>query len=233
MRTLLTSACVATAAATVLLAAPTAYADAPGDNGTVKVHKVTTSEDDMRNNPHVCEFYLDGFKFDGHQQVSWYIVGKASKGGWGTDHALEGTVTLNADGHERTDDLQLPSGHYKLYWNFDGEHGKAKHKVFKVQCDEGSAPGEDTPGTTPSEGASTTPGGDTEKPTATPSSPAASESSAAAAPSAAPSPNGGSEDLAETGSSAPVGAIAGAAALLLGAGAYLTLRRRNSRARQH
>ncbi|HET6635130.1 MAG TPA: LPXTG cell wall anchor domain-containing protein [Streptomyces sp.] len=225
---------MATAAATVLLAAPAAYADAPGDNGTVKVHKVTTSEDDMRNNPHVCEFYLDGFKFDGHQQVSWYIVGKASKGGWGTDHALEGTVTLNADGHERTDDLQLPSGHYKLYWNFDGEHGKAKQKVFKVRCDEGSAPGEDTPGTTPSEGASTTPADDASQPASpAPSAPAAEESSAAAAPSAAPSPNGGSEDLAETGSSAPVGAIAGAAALLLGAGAYLTLRRRNSRARQH
>ncbi len=77
MRTLLTSACLTAAAATVALSAPAAYADAPGDNGTVKVHKLKTPEDDMRNDPHVCGFYLDAFHFDAQQQVSWKIVGKA------------------------------------------------------------------------------------------------------------------------------------------------------------
>jgi LPXTG-motif cell wall-anchored protein len=223
MHTLLRTACVTTAAATVLLAAPAAYADAPGDNGTVKIHDAATGEALMKNEPHVCTFYLDAFKFDGQQQVDWKIVGMPP-----TDKqrmvAETGAITLNGEGHGRTNDLQLKDGHYKLIWNFDGEHGKAKHKVFWVGCED------DQPGTTPSASASASVGvSDAES--SAPSAPA--EESAAAAPSSAPSPDGGSGDLAETGAGAPIGALSGAAALLLGAGAYLTLRRRNARARQH
>jgi LPXTG-motif cell wall-anchored protein len=226
MRTLLRSACLATAAATVLLAAPAAHA-APGDNGTVKIHDAKTGEALMKNQPHVCTFYLDAFKFDAGQQATWTIVEWPPTGTQGKV-VLKADKTLDAQGHGRTEDLQLPDGHYKLNWHFVGEHGKGgKHKVFWVDCkDEGG-----TTGTTPSQGASTTPTDQASQP-ASPA-PSSTSSSAAAAPSAAPSPNGGSSDLAETGSSAPIGALSGAAALLVGAGAYLTLRRRNARSRQH
>ena len=46
--------------------------------------------------------------------------------------------------------------------------------------------------------------------------------------SASPSEQGGAGDLAETGSSAPAGLLSAAALALVGAGAYLVLRRRKA-----
>ncbi len=43
-------------------------------------------------------------------------------------HAIAG------NGGGFTGDMTLPNGHYKLYWNFTGEHGFAKQKVFWVAC---------------------------------------------------------------------------------------------------
>jgi hypothetical protein len=63
-----------------------------------------------------------------------------------------GAIVLDSVGHGRTDDLSLPDGHYKLFWNFDGENCAAKHKMFWTDC-KGSQGGGD--GTTPS--ASVTP----------------------------------------------------------------------------
>ncbi|GEM_PF-2329031 len=111
-----------------------------GDNGTVKTHKVTTPTSDIRDNPKVCAFYLDAFQFDGRQSVDWYIV-KHTHG----DKVLSGSIVLNSGGHGYTQNYTLPNGMYKLYWNFDGEHGSAKHKVFKVQC--GEVKGDTTPET--------------------------------------------------------------------------------------
>ncbi|MQA97970.1 MAG: hypothetical protein GEV11_26400 [Streptosporangiales bacterium] len=122
----------------------------PGDNGTVKVHRSTTPADDRRNEPHVCEFYLVGFNFDAGQDVSWQIRSWPPTG----DRTVvsKGALELGDDGHGRTKDMSLPDGHYKLFWKFAGEHGKAKHKVFWVQCT-------DRPTTTPppSESPSTPP----------------------------------------------------------------------------
>lgn len=111
-----------------------------GDNGTVKTHKVTTPTTDIRDNPKVCAFYLDAFQFDGRQSVDWYIV-KHTHGA----KVLSGSIVLNSGGHGYTQNYSLPNGMYKLYWNFDGEHGSAKHKVFKVQC--GEVKGDTTPET--------------------------------------------------------------------------------------
>jgi LPXTG-motif cell wall-anchored protein len=234
MRTLSSSACLTAAVAAVVLAAPAASASGHGhhgDNGTVKIHDAKTGQWLRKNEPHVCSFYLDGFFFDGRQAIDYKIVEMPPTGTKGKV-AEVGNLTLDGQGHGKTDTLHVADGHYKLIWNFDGEHGKAKHKVFWVDCAGRSDDDNPAPGTSTSASPST--GTDETRPSSSaPSSPAADESSAAAAPSSAPSPNGGSEDLAETGASAPMGAIAGAAALLLGAGAYLTLRRRNSRARQH
>ncbi|MGW5478981.1 hypothetical protein [Streptomyces sp. NPDC004008] len=62
-----------------------------------------------------------------------------------------GAIALDAEGHGRTSDPSLPDGHYKLFWNFDGEKGAARHKVFWTDC-KGSEGGGG--GTTPSASAS-------------------------------------------------------------------------------
>jgi hypothetical protein len=100
----------------------------PGDNGDIKTHNLTTPVSDQRDEPKVCGFYLDAFNFDNQQSVDWKIVNDTHG-----STALSGAITL-ANGNGRTDDLSLPNGMYKVYWNFNGEHGSAKHKVFKVDC---------------------------------------------------------------------------------------------------
>ncbi|OIV38897.1 hypothetical protein BIV57_03830 [Mangrovactinospora gilvigrisea] len=234
-------------AAGLVWAAPSAFAAAPGDNGDVKIHKDSTPPDDQRNEPHVCAFYLDGFNFDGSQKVDWRIAAWAPTGPKG-EVVKTGSLTLDAAGQGRTDVMTLPDGHYKLYWNFDGEHGRAKQKVFWVEC--GTSGGGTTtpspsasatpPTTTPSTPAATPPaGGGTSTPTASPSTPAGSTAPSASASSPgstapagdttatpAPSPSTGGDSLAETGSNGPLYAgLAGVAAVLVAAGAWLMRRR--------
>jgi LPXTG-motif cell wall-anchored protein len=224
----LTRAFVAGAIATAaLLTAPVAHATAPGDNGTVKIHDAATGEELRKNEPHVCDFYLDAFGFDGGQQVEWHIESWAPTAGVKGETVESGSLELDAEGHGRTNDLSLPDGHYKLFWNFDGEKGSAKHKVFWTDCQE-SEESEDSDSTSSCTPCST----DSPSSSVAPSTEAARAAGAAAqqsssASDAAPSPQGG-VDLAETGSGAPVGLISAAAAALLGAGGYLVFRRRKS-----
>lgn len=168
--------------ATEAMAAPKAHSHG-GDNGTVKIHRSTTPVTDPRNEPHVCGFYLDGFHFDAGQQVSWRIVSWPPTGN--RTEVLHGALTLGQDGNGRTADLSLANGHYKLYWNFDGEHGKAKQKVFWVKCD-GSRP--TSPGGNPS-GSSPTPNATATSPAQTPTgSPSSSPSSTTQPPAPVPTP---------------------------------------------
>jgi hypothetical protein len=159
----------AVAALAVLAISNTAAAGAfqgPGDNGDVKVHKWTTPEDDQRNEPHVCEFYLVGFNFDAGQQVSWEIKSWPPTGDKTT--VKSGTLVLDEDGHGRTADMTLPNGHYKLFWDFAGKRGAPKHKVFWVECEPTSTP---TPTPTDSQTPTPTPTvtpTPTHTPTATP-----------------------------------------------------------------
>ena len=186
----------------------TAYAGPPGDNGDVKIHNSGTATDDVRDEPHVCAFYLDAFNFDGVQQVSWWIDEHPPTG---TDKVLDGTITLDGNGHGYTSDLSLPDGHYKLYWTFDGENGDAKHKVFWVDCAESSP----SPGTSTS--ASPDPSGSV---SASPSATAVGGVGTTPSMSTSPVSDGGS--LPVTG--APLGAIAAVAALAIAAGVFLRLR---------
>lgn len=103
-----------------------------GDNGTVKVHRSGTPVTDRANQPHVCVFYLDAFGFDPAQAVSWNIQSWPPTG----DRSVvsSGTLTLDDSGNGFTADMTLADGHYKLNWNFAGEKGSAKHKVFWVKC---------------------------------------------------------------------------------------------------
>ncbi|ASU82954.1 hypothetical protein CDO52_09255 [Nocardiopsis gilva YIM 90087] len=116
----------------------------PGDNGTVKVHDPDTAPDDMRNEPHVCEFTVVGSHFDSAQKVWWKIrewpPGESAKK---RPVVLEGDLVLDDEGHGSTETHTLPDGHYKLFWNFDGENGHAKQKVFWVDCETEETPDED------------------------------------------------------------------------------------------
>ncbi|WP_432016239.1 LPXTG cell wall anchor domain-containing protein [Streptomyces hydrogenans] len=268
-----------------LILAPTAFATGgpKGDNGTVKIHDSKTGEEFKQNEPKVCEFYLDAFHFDAQQKANWHIeawaVNEKPKG----ETVQEGLITLDAEGHGRTEDMTLANGQYKLFWNFDGENGKAKHKVFKVDCEvensttggsttgetttgetttgESTATGETTTGetttgeTTTGESTTTgetTTGETTTGETTTGESTATGETTATGGSSATGETTtggsttggtatgeattggtdvkGGSEEgnLAETGAGAPIGAMAGVAAALAAAGAFLVMRRRKA-----
>ncbi|WP_112470998.1 LPXTG cell wall anchor domain-containing protein [Streptomyces triticisoli] len=235
MRTPTRVGVLAAACSVALLTVPVAHAAPPGDNGTVKIHDASTDEELRRNEPHVCTFYLDAFVFDGGQQVNWHIERWAPTAGVKGETVLSDSLTLDASGHGRTEDLSLPDGHYKLFWNFDGQKGSAKHKVFWTDCGD-SAEGGTTPSGVPSgtPSASVVPSaepsessGTSESDGASGTSPSAS-SPAAAVPEAAPSAQGATGDLAETGNGAPVGLLSGAAAALLAAGGFLLFRRRRA-----
>ncbi|MDT7839459.1 LPXTG cell wall anchor domain-containing protein [Streptomyces justiciae] len=224
MRTLIRAGALSAVAAAALFAAPNAYATAPGDNGTVKIHDATTGEELRRNEPHVCTFYLDAFGFDGVQEVDWHIEAWAPTADVKGETVKSGEITLDAEGHGRTEDLSLPDGHYKLFWNFEGEKGAAKHKVFWTDCEGSDDDGK--PSETPSSSASS--------PSASPSESAPAGGSSEPSASSSPSAQGGGSsdseggDLAETGNGAPVGLLSGAAAALVAAGAYLVFRRRKA-----
>jgi LPXTG-motif cell wall-anchored protein len=231
MRTLSRAGVVAGAASAVLLLAPAAQASPPGDNGTVKIHDASTGEELRRNEPHVCTFYLDAFGFDGGQEVDWRIDAIPPSENKG-ETVKSGALTLDAEGHGRTEELSLPDGHYKLFWTFDGEKGAGKHKVFWTDCEDGREPG----GSVPSGAASPSPSsGASEAPSAGPGTSASPGASAGegvpagegVAASSSPSPQGGAGgDLAETGNGAPVGLLSGVAAALVACGGFLAFRRR-------
>ncbi|MFF7950781.1 LPXTG cell wall anchor domain-containing protein [Streptomyces griseorubiginosus] len=239
MRTLHRAGVLSAVAAAAFLVAPVAHATPPGDNGTVKIHDATTGEELRRNEPHVCTFYLDAFGFDAVQEVDWHIEAWAPTADVKGKTVKSGEITLDSDGHGRTDDLSLPDGHYKLFWNFEGEKGAAKHKVFWTDCEDeqGGGGGTATPTTsaTPSTSATSTPSGSpstgaSDEPSggssAEPSE--STEAGASASASSSASPQGSTGDLAETGSSAPVGLLAGVSAALVAAGGYLVVRRRRA-----
>jgi hypothetical protein len=153
-----------------------------GDNGTVKIHQSTTPATDMRDESHVCVFYLDGFGFDAGQSVSWQIKSWPPTGN--RTVVASGALTLASDGDGRTGDMSLPNGHYKLYWNFAGENGFAKQKVFWVACPAPATTPTATP-TTPAPTATATPTA-MATPTTTPT-PATSSSTASGTSSSVPS----------------------------------------------
>jgi hypothetical protein len=103
-----------------------------GDNGDVKIHNSTTAVTDQRNEPHVCVFYLDAFGFDSGQSVSWQIKSWPPTGSRSV--VASGALALDGSGNGHTGDMSLQNGHYKLFWNFAGENGFAKQKVFWVTC---------------------------------------------------------------------------------------------------
>ncbi|WP_020120866.1 LPXTG cell wall anchor domain-containing protein [Streptomyces canus] len=227
MRTLTRFGVLSAVASAAFLVAPVAHATPQGDNGTVKIHDAATGEELRKNEPHVCTFYLDAFGFDAVQEVDWHIEAWAPTADVKGETVKSGEITLDSDGHGRTNDLSLPDGHYKLFWNFDGEKGAAKHKVFWTDCEDEQGGGGGTAAPTPSGSSTTEPsGGPSTGPSAEPSE--STEAGASASASSSASAQGSAGDLAETGNSAPVGLLAGVSAALVAAGGYLVARRRRA-----
>lgn len=228
MRILSRAGVLSAVATAAFLAAPLAHATplaTGGDNGTVKIHDATTGEELRKNEPHVCTFYLDAFGFDAVQQVDWHIEAWAPTADVKGETVKSGEIALDADGHGRTDDLSLPDGHYKLFWNFDGENGAAKHKVFWTDCGDDGEGGGSTPSGSASPSSSA---GESASPSASPSPGSSAGTSADPSASSSPSAQGTGGDLAETGNGAPVGLLSGLAAALVAGGGYLVFRRRKA-----
>jgi hypothetical protein len=127
-------------------------------------------------------------------------------------------LSLDSNGAGHTADMGLPDGHYKLFWNFKGEKGFAKQKVFWVACGAPTPPPTHHPKPTPSHGPKPSPSGSTPPaPTVSPSLAVASGSS-----SGSPSPGG----LPITGWPLVLIAAAGVGLLATGGTAMVAARRR-------
>jgi hypothetical protein len=152
-----------------------AHEDAPGNNGTVKIHEGgTETEPIVRNEPHVCTFHLHFFFADAAQTGDWWIESWPPTGD-GTV-VLSGTYTTDANGEYRTPPApgtySLPDGHYKLFWQGRNEQN-VKHKVFWVECPAPTpAGGGGGVAPTPTPTPTGTPVGGGVGPTATPTQPA-------------------------------------------------------------
>lgn len=206
----------------------------PGRNGTVKIHDIATGTDVRANQPHVCAFYLDGFGFDSQQDITWWIeyVPPLSGHQKGED-AARGVLRLDASGHGVTQQVHLQDGHYKLYWDFDSKApGQPKHKVFWVDCGNGSTAPSPAPSSAsgPVSPVQTPPAGEKPVEGAPDNGFPAAASPAAARPAGGPSAAAATgQHLAETGASGGLGAAAGAAVLALVAGGLLLRRNRAAR----
>jgi hypothetical protein len=128
------------AAAFGVMQVPQASAqDAPGNNGTVKIHDGPDEPDpEVRNQPHVCTFHLHFFFGDDVQAGDWWIESWPPNADRGTV-VLAGTYDATG-GEDRDPDVgvhELPDGHYKLFWEGGTTPGgqlNIKHKVFWVDC---------------------------------------------------------------------------------------------------
>src|SRR5215475_3077640 len=121
-------------------AAVASLAFAAGDDGDVKIHDEQNGEPplDVNNEPHVCKFFVIGFNFDAGQQIHWQIDQQPPTGN--VTNVANGDLTADAQGDSQSALQSLPDGHYKLFWNFIGENGDAKHKVFWVECAPSTSP---------------------------------------------------------------------------------------------
>ncbi|MFD5521586.1 hypothetical protein [Streptomyces sp. NPDC127066] len=223
-------------AGTTLLGAPAAVA-APGDNGDVKVHDANTAFDNQQDDPKVCHFYLDGFDFDAGQLISWSIAHQPGAAG---DPVLAGTLSASRTGRAGTRIFTLSDGQYRLTWNFQGENGAGKSKVFRVDCPVGSPTPTPTrgggPGATSGQlgGPSATPswqGGPGGGPSATPGRQGV-PGGGPGGQQGGPGPNGGPQagggGLARERNFSPVAGAAAAGLVVAGGVVFLRLRRRGN-----
>ena len=120
--------------------------DAPGNNGTIKVHApgqplVNANEPQPES---FCAFYLAAFNYDSNQGVTYAFFQQGGANA-GTPAGTGGSFTVGPEGDGRSPlltqaDHDLPDGRYKVeVTNDDGQPPKSK--VFNINCPGGSVPG--------------------------------------------------------------------------------------------
>ena len=119
-----------------LLQTVPAFADAPGNNGTLKIMDATSKTEAPNNEPKVCSWYYEGFSFDSAQAGRIEVEGQGQ-----TDYSpvVVANVTTTAEGYFKSPVQSLPEGHYKatLFEKpIEGKGEKSKSKVFWVECDD-------------------------------------------------------------------------------------------------
>src|SRR5439155_6464037 len=83
--------------------------DAPGNNGTVKIHEgATEPSPEVRNEPRVCTFHLHFFFADAAQAGTWWIKAWPPTGSGAT--VMTGTYLTDVNGEDR----QPKAGAYEL-----------------------------------------------------------------------------------------------------------------------
>jgi hypothetical protein len=125
------------AAFVLIVTAAAVSADAPGNNGTVKVHSGGETEPpvDIRNEPHVtCPFHGHFYFGDSEQSGNWWITDAAGNAVAG------GSYDADANGEARTAAIFQPAGHYSLNWEGFSDL-TTKHKTFWVEGDCDGGPG--------------------------------------------------------------------------------------------
>jgi hypothetical protein len=108
---------------------------APGNRGTIKVHRTSTSDSDRRNEPRICTGRLVGFGFPEDAVLSVSVDGHGGpNAGAGTFATSIDTASLSDSGDFAIALPSLPDGMYKVWVDNGTAPGGAKQKVFKVDC---------------------------------------------------------------------------------------------------
>lgn len=139
-------------------------AAANGNNGTIKIHEQGTPSGSESNDPKVCVFNVEGFKFDAGQTGYLKFSVQGGDGPTGTAAGPFAWGPANASGFYASQYFNLAPGHYKatLYGKKTGggidlTDVKAKSKVFKVRCESASPSHSSSPSPSSSHSASPSP----------------------------------------------------------------------------
>jgi hypothetical protein len=139
--------------------------DAPGNNGTIKVHEGDGEPKvETKNEPHVCTFHIHGMFFDSHSSGYYWLEQQPPTG-----RAVVVTQTswsASASGHWRSVVYSLAPGHYQVHAKQTSPMtpGGEKTKTFWVKCGETPKP-TPTPKVTPTPVVTPTPTPHTPTPT--------------------------------------------------------------------
>ncbi len=111
-----------------------------GNNGTLKIHEYGTPDGTPNNDPKVCSFNVEAFGLDPGQGGYLKFTVQGGDSPRGVDSPTYYAPAADADGYFSTMYFMAPPGHYKatLYGKADLTDVKAKSKVFKVTCGEGT-----------------------------------------------------------------------------------------------
>ncbi|HET8690453.1 MAG TPA: hypothetical protein VFL81_03365 [Candidatus Saccharimonadales bacterium] len=120
-----------------------AYADPPGNNGTLQVHELGSPNSEPGNEPHVCTFNFEVFGLDANQTGDVHITNQSPTQPK-DDEILTVPLTTDQNGDGNTAYINqtgvqytLADGHYKATLDNKfgtDKNGKAKSKVFWVEC---------------------------------------------------------------------------------------------------